>query len=178
VTGPDLQPRIRELFLDDANIYGCAEVALVVLQEHFGLPGAGDSSAAMALNGGIAYSGGICGAVTGAALAAGRLAGCRFPDHAQAKREARQVTQALMADFAREFVTSCCRELSGYDFMEPGQHQAFIVAGEWRRTCLRQIEFAVERMSRLVADAGWGREAAAPPAASPQPPLPPSSTGP
>jgi C_GCAxxG_C_C family probable redox protein len=178
VTGPDLKPRIRELFLDDANTFGCAEVALIVLQEHFGLPDAGDSSAAMALNGGIAYSGGMCGALTGAALAAGRLAGRLLPDHAQAKREARQVAQALMADFAREFGASSCRDLSGYDFMEPGRHHAFIVAGEWRRTCLRQIEFAVEGMSRLVADAGWGREAAAPPAGSPQPPLPPSSTTP
>jgi C_GCAxxG_C_C family probable redox protein len=167
VTGPDLKPRIRELFLDDANTYGCAETALVVLQEHFGLPDAGDSSAAMALNGGIAYSGGMCGAITGAALAAGRLAGRLLPDHAQAKREARQATQALIGDFTREFGTSCCRDLSGYDFMEPGRHHAFIAAGEWRRTCLLQIEFAVERMSRLVADAGWAGEAVAPPAGSP-----------
>ena len=103
MTRPDLEPRIRELFLDDANTYGCAEVALVVLQEHFGLPDAGDSSAAMALNGGIAYTGGMCGAITGAALAAGRLAGRLIPDHAEAKRAARRVTQALIADFAQEF---------------------------------------------------------------------------
>jgi C_GCAxxG_C_C family probable redox protein len=167
VPGPDFEPRVAELFLDDANTYGCAEVALVVLQEHFGLPDAGDSSAAMALNGGIAYSGGMCGAITGGALAAGRLAGRLLPDHAQAKREARRVTQALTADFVREFGASGCRDLSGYDFMEPGRHDAFIAAGDWRRTCLRQIEFAVERMSRLVADAGWGREPAAPPAGSP-----------
>lgn len=154
---PDSKARIAELFLDDANTYGCAEVALVVLQEHFGLPDPADSSAAMALNGGIAYTGGMCGAITGAALATGRLAGRLLPDHAQAKRAARQVTQALIADFTREFGAPGCRDLSGYDFLEPGQHHAFIVAGEWRRTCLRQIEFAVERMSRLVADAGWGR---------------------
>ncbi len=167
MTRPALEPRIRELFLDDANAYGCAEVALVVLQEHFGLPDAGDPSAAMALNGGIAYSGGMCGAITGAALAAGRLAGRRFPDHAEAKGAARQVTQVLLADFAREFGASGCRELSGYDFMEPGRHHAFIVAGDWRRTCLRQIEFAVERMSRLVTEAGWDEGVAPPPGESP-----------
>jgi C_GCAxxG_C_C family probable redox protein len=153
----DFKPRIAELFLDDANTYGCAEVALIVLQEHFGLPDAGDSSAAMALNGGIAYTGGMCGAITGAALAAGRLAGRLLPDHAQAKRAARQVTQALITDFTREFGAPGCRELSGYDFTQPGQHHAFIVAGEWRRACLRQIEFAVERLSQLVAEAAWDR---------------------
>jgi len=155
VDRPNLQERTRRLFLDDANTYGCAETALVVLQEHFGLPEADDSSSAMALNGGIAYSGGMCGAVTGAALAAGRLAGRRLPDHALAKREARRVTQELIADFAREFGAFSCRELSGYDFMEPGQHEAFIRSGVWRDACLRQIDFAVAAMSRLVAAAAW-----------------------
>ena len=153
----DLNRRIAELFLDDSNTYGCAEVALLVLQEQFGLPEAGDSSAAMALNGGIAYTGGMCGAITGAALAAGRQAGRLLPDHIAAKKEARRVTQALIAEFTAEFGAPGCRELSGYDFTQPGQHHAFIVAGEWRRTCLRQIEFAVAQMTRLVEEAGWGR---------------------
>ena len=152
----DLSRRTRELFLDDSNTYGCAETALVVLQEHFDLPGAGDSSAAMALNGGIAYSGGMCGAITGAALAAGRQAGRLLPDHDRANGEARRVTQVLIADFGREFGAAGCRELTGYDFMEPGQHHAFIESGVWRDACLRQIEFAVERLANLVEAAAWG----------------------
>lgn len=153
-----LSHRVRELFLDDANTYGCAETALVVLQEHFGFSDAGDSSPAMALNGGIAYSGGMCGAITGAALAAGRQAGRLIADHDRAKREARRVTQALIADFGREFGAAGCRELSGYDFMEPGRHHAFIESGVWRDACLRQIEFAVERLASLVEAAAWGSE--------------------
>lgn len=158
----DLKPRVRELFLDDANTFGCAETALVVLQERFGLPDAADSSPAMALNGGIAYSGGMCGAITGAALAAGRLAGRLLPDHARAKAEARRVTQALITAFTAEFGAAGCRELSGYDFTAPGQHHAFIASGVWRDACLRQIEFAAEHMSRLVEAAGWDREGPAP----------------
>jgi C_GCAxxG_C_C family probable redox protein len=169
--GPsDLSRRTRELFLNDSNTYGCAETALVVLQEHFAIPGADDSSAAMALNGGIAYSGGMCGAITGAALAAGRQAGRLIPDHNRAKREARRVTQALIADFAREFGAAGCRDLSGYDFMQPGQHHAFIESGVWRDACLRQIEFAVERLASLVEAAGWD------PAESPATPDPGPTT--
>jgi C_GCAxxG_C_C family probable redox protein len=162
VPPPDLRSRVRELFLDDTNTYGCAETALVVLQEHFGLAGAEDSSAAMALNGGIAYTGGMCGAITGAALAAGRQAGRLIPDHAEAKREARRVTQELIAAFASAFGASGCRELSGYDFTQPGQHHDFIASGVWRDACLRQIEFAVAEMSRLVAEAGWPHPAGDP----------------
>ena len=153
--GAGLERRVRELFLDDANTFGCAETALVVLQEAFSLPGAADSSPAMALNGGIAYSGSMCGALTGAALAAGRLAGRCFPDHARAKRAAREVTQALLTDFSLRFGTASCRELTGFDFTQPGAHHDFIVGGTWRDACLRQIIFAVERMSTLIRDAGW-----------------------
>lgn len=151
----DHPARARELFLDDANTYGCAEVTLVVLQEQWGLPDPEDSSPAMALNGGIAYSGGTCGAITGAALAAGRQAGRCLADHAEAKREARRVTQELMAAFIDEFGSVACRTLTGYDLQAPGQHDAFIADGTWRVACLRQIEFAIEHMNALLRRAGW-----------------------
>ena len=70
--------RARELFLDESNTYGCAETVLIVLKETYGLPDASDSAPAMALNGGLAYSGGPCGAVSGAALAIGQLAAQRI----------------------------------------------------------------------------------------------------
>jgi C_GCAxxG_C_C family probable redox protein len=155
--------RARELFLDDTNAHGCAEVTLIVLQEALGLPDAGDSSAAMALNGGIAYSGGTCGAITGAALAAGRLAGRSLADHSEAKREARRLVQELMAGFRAEFGSVDCRPLSGYDLAAPGQHEAFIAAGTWRVNCLRQIEYAIDRLAQLAREAGW----ASPPAGDP-----------
>jgi len=168
--------RARELFLDEANTYGCAEVTLIVLQEQFGLPEAGDSSPAMALNGGIGYSGATCGAITGAALAAGRLAGRCLTDHAEAKGEARALLQGLMAAFADEFGFLDCRRLTGYDFRDPAAHDAFLESGIWRTACLRQIEFAITATLRLVEEAGWkpsGSSAGAPgtsPAAPAHPP--------
>jgi C_GCAxxG_C_C family probable redox protein len=166
----DRRNRARELFLDEANTYGCAEVTLVVLQEQLGLPDPGDSSPAMALNGGIAYSGGTCGALTGAALAAGRAAGRCIADHAEAKREARRLVQELMAGFRAEFGSVDCRHLTGYDLAAPGQHEAFIADGTWRVSCMRQIEYAVERMAHLIAQAAWACPAAGdPPPASPAP---------
>lgn len=165
----DALSRARELFLDDANVYGCAEVTLIVLQEQLGLPEPGDSSPALALNGGIGYSGATCGAITGAALAAGRLAGRCLPDHAEAKREARRLVQELMAAFSAEFGSVYCRELTGYDFREPEAHHAFIESGIWRTACMHQIEFAIQHMSRQIRQAGWACRIA-PPKSAAEPP--------
>lgn len=150
--------RIRSLFLRDDAAYGCAEVALVVLQEHWSLPDPADSSSAMALNGGIAYSGGTCGAITGAAMAVGRLAERRAADHRQAKTIARTVVQRLMSEFTAVHGSTECRDLTGYDLMK--DHEAFIAAGVWRRECLRQLETAVGFVAPLGDPTVWEAEVA------------------
>jgi C_GCAxxG_C_C family probable redox protein len=147
--------RARDLFLDDRNVHGCAETTFIVLKEAFGLPDSANSAAAMALNGGVAYSGGICGAISGAAMAVGLLAERRVADHRAAKRSARLVTALLMRDFEREHGAVDCRELIGMDLRTEAQHQAFIESGIWRDRCLRQVEFAVERLAPLADEATW-----------------------
>jgi C_GCAxxG_C_C family probable redox protein len=153
---PRARSRARGLFLGDRHTHGCAETVFVVLKEASGLPDAADSSAAMALNGGLAYSGGTCGAVTGAALAVGLLAGRRIPDHVAAKRAARLVTADLLAAFEADFGTSACRELIGMDLRTDEGHRAFIESGIWRDRCLRQVEMAVTRLAPLADEAAWG----------------------
>lgn len=150
----------RALFLDDRNLYGCAEATLIVLKGVFELDEPADSSPAMALNGGIAYSGGTCGAVTGAALALGSLAGRRIADHRQAKRVARELTAALMDAFLLQHGAVDCRDLLGLDLREPGAHDAFLASGAWRQGCLARIEFAVAWAAPLVDAEAW-REAVA-----------------
>jgi C_GCAxxG_C_C family probable redox protein len=159
----DPRQRARELFLDDSNYYGCAETTYVVLQELFSLPDPDDSAAAMPLNGGVAYSGGTCGAITGAALAVGRLAARCLPDHYEAKKESRRLIQELMAEFHRQYGSIACGELIQYDLLAPGQHDAFIESGIWRDVCMRQIEFAVARTHRLAAQAPWAAGVLPPP---------------
>jgi len=156
--------RARQLFLDDANTYGCAETALLVLAEAFGLPDAADASAAMALNGGIAYSGATCGAITGAAMAVGRLAAARIADRREAKRVAREVTAELMAAFEAAFGATTCLALTGVDLRTEEGHRAFLDSGAWRDGCMRQVEMAVARLAGLVDEDAW-HLAATPPSA-------------
>lgn len=143
----------RGLFLRDDNNYGCAESAMVALQELYGLADAEDSSAAMVLNGGVAYSGGVCGAITGAALAVGKLAGERIADHREAKRTARRLIQLVMAEFEGEFGSHDCSDLIDYDLTT--QHDDFIESGVWRNSCMKQIEFSVARLHALADEDVW-----------------------
>ena len=143
----------RRLFLDDRNIYGCAETTFMALKSAFGLDDPMDSAPAMALNGGVAYSGGMCGAISGAALALGMLANGRIDDHREAKRVARELVARLMDDFRAEHGATDCRELLGIDLRAPGAHDAFIAGGTWRDQCMRQIEFAIGRLAPLADEA-------------------------
>jgi C_GCAxxG_C_C family probable redox protein len=152
----ELTRRAQALFLTEENTYGCAETALIVLQEHFSLPDPTDSSPAMALNGGVAYSGGPCGAITGAAMAVGHLASRRITDHRDAKGAARRITQRLMRDFTEEFGSTGCRELTGYDMAT--EHEAFLESGVWKDACMRQISYAVTRLAPLADPARWDAE--------------------
>ncbi len=147
--------RARDAFLDDRHVYGCAETAFVVLKRRFGLPDPDDSAAAMALNGGVAWTGGPCGAVTGAALAIGLLAADRILDHALAKRVARELVAGLMDEFTARYGSLDCRDLVGMDLRGPGAHAAFIEHGGWRVTCMEQIEWVVSSASRLADPDTW-----------------------
>ncbi len=147
----------RRLFLDDRNVFGCAETTFLALKGAFDLGDPADSSPAMALNGGIAYSGGMCGAISGAALAVGMLAQRRVDEHRTAKRVARLITARLIDAFEAEYGALDCRQLIGLELRGPGQHEAFIASGLWRERCMRQVEFAVRMLAPLANAAAWDR---------------------
>jgi C_GCAxxG_C_C family probable redox protein len=109
----------------------------------------------MALNGGVAYSGGICGAISGAAMAVGRLAEQRIGDHKEAKRTARKIIQKVMAEFDTEFGSHDCSGLIEHDISTQEGHDEFIESGIWRDTCMNQLEFSVGRLASLADPQVW-----------------------
>lgn len=145
----------RETFVAEDGAYGCAETTYVVLKRAFGLADPDDPAPAMALNGGVAYEGSMCGAITGAALAVGQLTLGRIAIHTSAKPVARGIVRDLIDAFVARFGSVGCRELTGYDLRSPEEHDRFIASGVWRSTCARQVEFAVRRLAELASDEDW-----------------------
>ena len=142
-------------YLDDEHPYGCAETTFMTLKGVYGLDAPTDPAAAVALNGGLAYSGGPCGAITGAALAVGLLAEQRIDDHRWAKTVARELVHGAMEAFRAEHGAIDCRELIGYDLRAPGQHEAFLESGLWREACASQIRTVVAHLADLADPEAW-----------------------
>lgn len=147
----------RSYFLREDNMYGCAETTFITLLGVFGLGDEADSGLAMALNGGIAWRGWVCGAISGLALAVGMLADSRIPDHKEAKRAARTIVNRFIEEFQTVFGPTNCRDLVGLDMQKPEQHAKFIESGIWRDVCMRQIEFAVRYALPLRDVSAWER---------------------
>jgi len=147
----------RELYLDEGHPYGCAETCFMVLKSVYGLDHPRDPSAAIGLNGGVGWSGAMCGALTGAALAIGLLAEHRLDDHGRAKLVARELVAGTIERFREEHGTVECRELIGYDLRAPGEHDAFLESGLWRTRCMAQIETVVGHLAPYAEAAVWDR---------------------
>ncbi len=145
----------RSYFLTEDNVYGCTETTFIVLQSAYGFANATDSSPAMALNGGVAWSGGTCGAITGAALAVGRLAADRITDHKAAKSIARAIIMRLIDDFRAAFSCLECRCLIGLDISTEEGHAAFINGKLWHTVCMGQIEFVLNKLVVLQDEDVW-----------------------
>lgn len=151
----EAKKRARDYFLRESNQYGCAETTYITLKEIYHLQNAIDSSPAMALNGGIAYSGSICGAITGAAMAVGELSKKRIKDHNKAKTVARRITMKIMDGFKEKYSSCNCGDLIEYDISIPEEHDKFIESGVWRDDCMEQIEFVVGKFYKLYDKNEW-----------------------
>ena len=122
----------------------------MTLKGLLGLDDSTDPAAAIALDGGIASSGGPCGAIAGAALAVGILAEQRIEERHHAKLVARELVRGTMEAFSEVRGTLNCRELIGSDLRAPGQHESFVESGLWREACMSQTSTVVAHLADLA----------------------------
>ena len=76
----------------------------------------------------------------------------------RSKTIARTIIQGLMKEFADGYGSTDCRHLTGYDMTT--DHEAFITSNIWRDVCMRQLEFAVDRLAPLGDPSVWEAEVA------------------
>ena len=89
-----------------------------------------------------------CGALSAAVVCLGLLHRSPLEDKKrtkQARHQARQDADELVRGFKEDFGTISCRQLVGFDFSKAGEYQRFQESGRWNDTCMRYVQFVVER---------------------------------
>ncbi len=135
--GPELA---EELFL--AN-YNCAQSTLAGILSARGRPYKERIRIAGAFGAGIAQTGGMCGAITGALMAFGYLIPMKG-DIGAWKAEVAEVSKEYIARFASEFSDTACNDLSGCDMTVAANRKQFHDEGGRDRICTPMVKKGVE----------------------------------
>ena len=127
----------------------CAESVVLALVKVQGLDAAAFPKVATAFCGGMARTGGTCGALSGAvmgiSLAFGRSAA------GESVQVAYEATRLLVQEFEREFGARNCNDLLGCDLGTEEGQRAFREGG-LRERCVRYTGRAAEIAARIIAE--------------------------
>lgn len=124
------------------NGMGCGQCVFGAFAERFDYAPEEFYRIAAGFSGGM-FSGCTCGAVTGGIMALGAA----FGDDDAAIHEA---VGSLQAQFAERFGTLNCRELLGYDFSVPGEHDKAMESGVIEANCPGFVTAAAEIVEKLL----------------------------
>jgi len=149
---------------------GCSQSVLLALQEGLGIGDEASFKAATVLSGGVARRGETCGALLGALMALGLVAGRAriedFEQYVQATNIANEICDEFKRRLEEEFEfgepleSTLCREIQtrifgrSFDIRDPEEREAFLAAGGHSdggcyRVCGIAAEVAAERILRI-----------------------------
>ncbi len=130
--------------------FNCAQCVLSASGKSLGLPYETAVQVAQAFGGGVARTGGICGAATGALMAVGLKHSMKDAFDLESREKAYEVSREFMARFVAEHGSLICNELTGYDMNSPESRQQAAEAGVFKTRCRRYVERAVETVEELL----------------------------
>ncbi len=137
--------RSRELF--DQG-YFCSESVLMALAETYGKNLSGMCDLMTGFGGGIARSGGMCGALSGGIAAIGMLFGRK--DTTFSKDECYTLTYNLVKEFGRRFGSTSCSGVLGCDISTIEGAENFATQGLEETICARVTEESAGLLQELI----------------------------
>ena len=130
--------------------FSCSQAIFSAFCGRYGLDQTNASKISCAFGGGMASSGEMCGAVTGALLCIGLAHGRNSVEDIEAKKKTYALTHQFWDEFRSRHGSLICRELLGIDLGTPdGTHRAR-EAGLFRDLCPRLVEDAAEILERIL----------------------------
>jgi len=120
---------------------------LLAVAEHMSIQNELIPRIATGFCGGLAYTGGNCGAVSGGIMAIGLLLGRSAPT--DQKNRCYEAVRAFLEGFLAQFGTLSCPELTGVDLGTPEGHAAFVEKGQ-RWECTHYVDEATRMVMELL----------------------------
>jgi len=132
--------------------YNCAQSVFRAILEHKGLYFNEATQLAAGFGGGITHSGQQCGALSGAMMAIGVLAGRKINDVREHKAMTYDLTSELLTKFAEEFGTIRCDDLTGVNMSDQDALKKAINDGVFEEICPKFIIKSVEIVLEMFPD--------------------------
>ena len=143
--------------IDDARAcfaqgYSCSQSVAATFAADFGVDQATMLRIAGPFGGGVARTGGACGALGGALMILGLKYASAQPDPT-AKERTYQIAREFVEEFRARNGATDCRDLLGRDIGTPEGRQAIRESGVSKAVCPRLVESAVEMLEELLREA-------------------------
>jgi C_GCAxxG_C_C family probable redox protein len=130
--------------------FTCGQAVLAAFAPLHGVDRDAALRVACAFGGGIARTGSMCGAVSGALIAIGlRFGRTRVEDEA-AREKTYEVTREFLGRFRQEHGSDMCRELLGVDIGTTEGREAAMKGGLFGSRCPEFVRSAAHLVSTLV----------------------------
>ncbi len=130
-------------------LWHSAEAVLLSTMEHLGVSGDWIPRVASGFGGGIGRTGLVCGAISGAVIAAGWRFGRDSAD--QDKEKSYEISKEISRSFATKFGSTQCKELIGLDLTDPAERQRGLESGVFTETCAGLVEFCAVEISGILS---------------------------
>jgi len=131
--------------------FTCGQAVLAAFADRHGLDRDAALRVACAFGGGIARTGGTCGAVSGALMAIGLKHGRTRVEDEAAREKTYEATRTFLARFRQEHGSDVCRELLGVDIGTPDGREAATKRGLFVSRCPEFVRSAARIVSMVVA---------------------------
>jgi C_GCAxxG_C_C family probable redox protein len=148
MTPEETGTRATELFGSGLN---CAESVLSAVMEQQGATGDWFPRVATGFGSGIARTGEVCGAVTGAIIAAGWAMG--RDEASGSTEEIYTLGSSLIEDFIDRFGTTMCKKLIGVDLLDEYERDMARERGLFMQCCAPLVEFSATWMAQNLEEA-------------------------
>jgi len=129
--------------------FSCSQAVFSAYAGEYGVDQEAALRIAAAFGGGLARSGGPCGAVSGALMVIGLQHGMVSVDAPQAKEHTYRVAREFVERFRAANGAVDCRELLGHDISTPEGRQAIKDGGLTKAVCPKLVQSATEILDEM-----------------------------